>query len=57
MAFADASFEAEYFDHAKYLPFPPVEMRLGLVAGQQIQVTTHTHTKTKQNKTKQSQGT
>jgi hypothetical protein len=37
LAFADPSFEAEYFDHSQYLPFPPLSLRLGLVAGQQVQ--------------------
>ena len=36
-AFADSSFEEQYFDHAKCLPFPPLGLRIGLVAGQQIQ--------------------
>lgn len=37
LAFADPSFEEPYFDHSVHLPFPPVGLRLGLVAGQQIQ--------------------
>jgi hypothetical protein len=37
MAFADPSFEEPYFDSDLYLPFPPVGLRLGLVAGQLIQ--------------------
>jgi hypothetical protein len=36
-AFADSRFELPYFDHAKYLPHPPLGLRLGLVCGQQIQ--------------------
>lgn len=36
-ALADPTFEEPYFDHSLYLPFPPVSLRLGLVAGQQIQ--------------------
>jgi hypothetical protein len=36
LAFADPSFEEPYFSAAN-LPFPPVGLRLGLVAGQQIQ--------------------
>jgi hypothetical protein len=36
-AFADPSFEQEYFDCSAYLPFPPIGLRLGLIAGQQIQ--------------------
>jgi hypothetical protein len=37
LAYADPSFERPYFDHAAHLPFPPLTLRLGLVAGQQIQ--------------------
>ncbi len=36
-AFADDTFENPYFDHARYLPHPPLGLRLGLIAGQQIQ--------------------
>jgi hypothetical protein len=36
-AFADPSFEAEYFSHVQYMPFPPLGLRLGLIAGQSIQ--------------------
>jgi len=35
-AFADPAFEPPYFDHVKYSPFPPLGLRLGLVAGQLI---------------------
>lgn len=37
MAFADKSFEEPYFDADLHLPFPPMGLRLGLVAGQSIQ--------------------
>lgn len=37
LAFADPTFEVAYFDHAMYGPLPPMMLRLGLVAGQQIQ--------------------
>lgn len=37
LAFADPAFEAPYFDPILFLPFPPVGLRLGLIAGQLIQ--------------------
>ena len=37
LAFADPSFEKEYFDHSQYMPFPPLGLRLGIIAGQSIQ--------------------
>jgi hypothetical protein len=37
LAFADPSFEAPYFDHSLYGPYPPLGLRLGLIAGQMIQ--------------------
>lgn len=37
LAFADPSFEFSYFDHNIFGPLPPLQLRLGLVAGQQIQ--------------------
>lgn len=36
-ALADPSFESPYFDSVKYLPYPPLKLRLGLIAGLQIQ--------------------
>ena len=35
-AMADPSFEQAYFEE-KYLPLPPLALRMGLVAGQQVQ--------------------
>lgn len=37
LAYADPSFELSYFDHEINLPYPEIGLRLGLVAGQQIQ--------------------
>ena len=41
LAFADPTFEEAYFDHILYGPLPPLMLRLGLVAGQQIQYEHH----------------
>ena len=37
MAFSEESFEKPYFDHELYGSLPPLGLRLGLLAGQQIQ--------------------